>query len=467
MHQSSTERIVAALERWIATAPPGARLPSSRALAAAHGAGPVTVQRAMHALTERGLIESRPGVGTFVRRSAAPAPADYSWQTGALGPAQPGDPVLPHTQRAVAPGTIELHSGYPAPELLPAALVRAAAGRAARSRSALTRAPAAGLPELQDWFAAELGADPASGATHAAREALIVPGSQAALSSVFRSLVGRGGALVIESPSYWGALLAAQQVGVRLVPLPVGAAGPDPAELDRALRESGARAFYAQPTFANPIGGQWGPERGRAVLDVLRTHGAFLIEDDWARDFGIAPPAPPLARADPEGRIVYIRSLTKSLSPAIRVGAVIARGPARERILAALLAETMYVSPLLQATALDVVTSAGWRTHLRSLPETLRERRDALLDALASHAPSALPVAVPQGGLNIWLRLPDGAEAAAVVRACEARGLALAAGEAWFPAEPPGPHLRLNFAGPEPERFADAARTLGAVLAAG
>ncbi|WP_202382859.1 PLP-dependent aminotransferase family protein [Leucobacter chromiireducens] len=466
MQQSSTDRIITELERWISGAAAGAQLPSGRELATRFGAGPVTVQRAMHTLAERGLIESRPGVGTFVRRIRAQTPADYSWQTAALAPGQASTTALPHAQRSVAPGTIELHSGYPVQELLPAGLVRAAAARAARTPDALTRAPAAGLPALQAWFAAELGTDPESGTVHAAREVSIVPGSQSALSSVFRALVGAGGALAIESPSYWGALLAAHQVSVRLIPIASGPAGPDPEELARALHESGARAFYAQPSFANPQGGQWGAERGRVILDVLREHRAFLIEDDWARDFGITPPTPPLARADRDGRVVYIRSLTKSLSPAVRVGAVIARGPARDRILADLVAETMYVSPLLQSIAHDVVTSSGWRTHLRALPELLRHRRDALLDALATHAPAVHVAAVPQGGLNVWAQLPAGTNAQRTVRDCEARGLAVAAGDAWFPAEPPAPHLRLNFAGPEPERYPDAARILGEVLTA-
>ncbi|TDP92589.1 GntR family transcriptional regulator [Leucobacter luti] len=462
MNESSTDRIVAGLRAWIAQSAPGTRLPSSRALAAEYGASPVTVQRAMHTLTGLGLIDTKPGVGTFVRRPPVTHPADYSWQTGALGPAIPAPQALPESQRDVVPGSIELHSGYPCPALLPGPIVQAASVRAARTHHALTRAPAAGVPELQAWFAAEVSAG--SAAPHAARDAIIVPGTQNALGSVFRALVGQGGALVIESPSYWGALLAAAQLGITLVPIATTPAGPDPAELDRALRDSGARAFYAQPTFANPLGGSWSPERGRAILATLREHGAFLIEDDWARDFAIDHAPAPLARDDAEGRVVYVRSLTKSLSPAIRIGAVVARGPARDRILADRAADSMYVSPLLQATALDVVTSSGWRSHLRALPEQLRGRRDLLLASLAKHTPSAHVAALPQGGLNVWLRLPDGVDARATARACASSGVALAAGDAWFPTEPSGPYLRLNFAGPEPERFPEAAAILEGVL---
>jgi DNA-binding transcriptional MocR family regulator len=124
----------------------------------------------------------------------------------------------------------------------------------------------------------------------------------------------------------------------------------------------------------------------------------------------------------------------------------------------------MYVSGLLQAATLDVVTQPGWRTHLRSLRDQLRSRRDLLLDSLREYAPS-VTVEVPVGGLNLWARLPVGSDVDQVVRDCGARGLVIAPGSEWFPAEPAGPYVRLNYSGDNPERFPDAARILGEVLA--
>ena len=105
---------------------------------------------------------------------------------------------------------------------------------------------------------------------------------------------------------------------------------------------------------------------------MVREHGAFLVEDDWAHDFGITTHSVPVASLDDSGHVVYLRSLTKSVSPAIRIAAVIARGPARDRILADRGAESMYVSGVLQAAALDVVTQPGWQTHLRGLRQQLQ-----------------------------------------------------------------------------------------------
>lgn len=464
MQNDSASRIVDALRSWVAAAPPGAQLPSNRALMAEYGASPVTVQRAMRQLGSLGLVESRPGVGTFVRSVRASRPADFGWQTAALGSPRARAIGLSSTQRASVPDAIQLHSGYPSRDLLPERLVRAALVRASRTEAAATRSPAAGLPELQAWFASQIAAaTPAGVAPPAGRDALITAGSQSGLSSIFRALVGAGQPLLVESPTYWGAILAAEQTGVVLVPIPSGPAGPEPEEVDRALGTTGARAFYAQPTFANPTGSQWPEETGEAVLDVVRRRGAFLIEDDWAHDLGIDAEPNPLIRHDHDGHVVYLRSLTKSVSPALRVAAVIARGPARDRILADRAAEAMYVSGLLQAAALDVVTQPGWATHLRSVRQQLRMRRDLLLDSLRSSAPELHIEHVPRGGLNLWARLPDGTEVHQFVRDCEARGVVIAPGTEWFPAEPAGPFVRLNFSTEDPARFPDAARVLGHV----
>lgn len=291
----------------------------------------------------------------------------------------------------------------------------------------------------------------------------MLPGSQSGLSSIFRSLVAPGQPLLMEPPTYWGAILAAQQAGVRVVPVPSGAAGPDPAELARAFEESGARVFYAQPNYANPTGAQWPVALHGQVLEVVRSYGAFVVEDDWAHDFGITTSATPVAAHDDAGHVVYLRSLTKSVSPSIRVAAVIARGPARERILADRGAESMYVSSLLQVAALEVVTQRGWRTHQRGLREQLRARRDLLAAAVQEHVPAA-GVELPPGGPNLWVRLPDGTDVPRLVSDCERAGVIIASGAEWFPAEPAGPFVRLNYAGPNPARFAEGARVIGEAL---
>ncbi|WP_159930474.1 MULTISPECIES: PLP-dependent aminotransferase family protein [Nocardia] len=466
MSNDSSSRLADGIRAWMATAAPGARLPSTRQLATDYAASPVTVQKAIRSLAAEGLIECRPGVGNFVRAPRSTRPQDYGWQTAALGSPRSTLPSVAGALRGAAPDAQELHSGYPEADLLPGRLVRAALIRAARGASATSRTAPAGLHDLRTWFAAELaGLTPAGLAVPTANDVVIVPGSQSGLTSIFRALVAPGQPLLIESPTYWGAILAAHQAGARLVPVPSDADGPDPDELDRFFRESRARALYVQPNYANPTGAQWSPDRAEAVLDLVRAHGAFLVEDDWAHDFGIDTEPRPVAAHDTAGHVVYLRSLTKSMSPAIRIGALVARGPVRDRLLADRSAESMYVSGLLQQAALEVVADPGWKTHLRRLRVQLRERRDLLVASLREHAPRLHVDHVPEGGLHLWARLPDGTDTDRLVRDCETRGVYVASGHEWFPAEPSGPFLRLNFTGPNPNGFPAAARTISAALA--
>ncbi|WP_066587599.1 MULTISPECIES: aminotransferase-like domain-containing protein [Corynebacterium] len=465
MSDSSSSRLAAELRTWVADRAPGTRLPSTRTLARDHRVGPVTVQEALRTLGAEGLIETRPGSGTFVanaHRARRVRPTDYSWQVGALGEVTGRSAATAGVLRPTPVDAVALHNGFPDPDLLPVTAVRQALVRAARSQAAVGTAPRAGLQELRGWFAQELADSTPPGVTPVtATDVTVLPGTQAGLSAIFRAVAGAGEPVVFESPTYWGAVLAAGQAGVRCVPLPGGADGPDPTELDRILTRTGARLFYAQPRFANPTGVVWSPGVRQGVLETLARHSAFLVEDDWARDFPVDAaesndPRPPLASTDDSGRVIYLRSLTKSLSPALRVGAVIARGPVRERILGNVGASAMYVSPVLQAAALDVLGTPAWRSHRRSLPERLAYRRDLLVTAVRSRLPGAVLDRVPSGGLNLWVRLPDTTDLGRLVADCEARGVMVASGDDLFPAEPTGRYLRLNFAGPEPGRYDEA-----------
>jgi DNA-binding transcriptional MocR family regulator len=465
MDNDSSSRIIDGIRAWIQGAAPGAQLPSTRQLVAEYAASPVTVQKALRTLAAAGVVESRPGVGTFVRTPRSTRPPDYGWQTAALGSPRSALPRVAGALRTAPDDAQALHSGYPEPGLLPERLVRAALVRAARGAAATARPPASGLHELRTWFATDVGgATPVDRPAPSASDVVIVPGSQSGLTSTFRALVAPGQPLLLESPTYWGAILAAHQAGVRPVPLASDTQGPDPDQLDRALRETSARALYVQPNYANPTGAQWSLDRSRAVLDVVRHHDAFLVEDDWAHDFGIDTNPRPLAAQDESGHVVYLRSLTKSMSPTIRVGAVVARGPILERLLADRAAESLYVSALLQQAALEVVTDPGWHTHLRRLRSQLRQRRDLLVNSLREHAPDLRVDHIPAGGLHLWARLPDGTDLDRLIRDCESRGAWVAAGNEWFPTEPSAPYLRLNFTGPNPAGYPAAARTIAAAL---
>ena len=464
MFDDSSSRIAQHLRLLAESEQPGSRLPSTRALAKQFGAGPVTVQRALAALVADGIVETRSGEGTFVASRRSASRRDIGWQTAALGPERSGIPATGSTLRMVPHDTIAMHGGYPDDELLPQEPVAAAVRRVSRRAEAFTRPPVAGVPELRRWFVSELAGVEGGAGGWRDSDVVITSGGQAALAATMRAIAAPGEAIVMESPTYWGAIAAARQAGLVIVPVARTGGAPSAVDLDTAFATSGARVFYAQPNYANPTGEQWSAQQRAEVLDVVAAHRAFVVEDDWAHDFGIDTVPRTLVSADENGHVIYLRSLTKSMSSSIRVAAVMARGPVRQRIESALALSDLYVSPILQLAALDVVTRPAWRTSLQRLRRGLGVRRDALLDAL--RAEPSLTATTPPGGLHLWVRLPDvGAgdvptDPDVVAARALARGLSVVAGREWFPAEPTGPYVRLSYAAAGPDRYTEAVEIL-------
>jgi DNA-binding transcriptional MocR family regulator len=452
------------LRDLVAGAAPGTRLPSVRALMARHRTSPVTVQRAIARLTEEGLVEPRPGRGTFVAgrpaSAAAEAAPDLSWQALALGERATDSALLYEHLAVPRPDALALTVGYPDESLQPTGLLASALARAGRRPGAWARVPTEGLERLRAWFALQ------AGGRFRAHDVVVTPGAQAGLATALRVLAAPGAPVLLESPGYLGAIAASRAAGHRIVPVPSDADGIRPDHLAAALRATGARLVVVQPLYANPHGAVLAPDRRAAVLAAVREAGAFLIEDDYARDlaFDGSPPAP-LAADDPDGHVVYLRTLTKSAAPGLRVGAICARGAAGVRLRSARVVDDFFVAGPLQEAALDLVSSPAWRRHRRTVAAVLRERRDVLVGAIGRHLPDARVALVPRGGFTLWVALPDDLDDAAVARAAAREGVVVGPGRAWFPAEPPGPFLRLAFAGAPAEDLERGVAVLGRVAA--
>ncbi len=433
-------RIGSELRARVARLASGALLPSVRELSAEFAASPVTVQRAMAQLAREGLVNSRPGDGTYVaERSREPPRADSSWQLTVLGPA--ADPIANAAFELPVPGTLVLGSGYCDPSLQPLGLLAKAARRAAANARAWDRLAPEGHPELRLWFARDVGGNAR------ADDVVLVAGGQAALAATFRTLVPFGGPILLESPTYFGALSVARALGLKPVPVPLDSQGIRADLLEAAFASSGARALYVQPAFSNPSGVTLSAQRRKEVLEVAERAGAFVIEDDYARDlaFGAAPP-PPLFR-DAGDRVVYIRSLTKSTAPGLRVAGVVAKGPVLGRLRALRATEDFFISGLLQDTALELVNAAGWGNHVLKLRHTLRERRDIAVRALTRHLPAARLSRIPEGGFSLWVELPSGVDDLEFVAAAARAGVSLTPGVPWFAAEKPASFVRISTAG--------------------
>ena len=439
---SSLEQLATALRTAVTRLGPGERLPSTRALVDTHRVSPVTVSRAIGALAAEGLVVTRPGAGTFRAEPVAPAaPVDYGWQTAVLTDREIDTRGLSSAEPIADDTVISLSTGYLHSSLMPLRALGAAAGRAARRPGVWERPTPTGVLGLRTWLARSAGAGVD------ARDVTVTTGGQSAMATVVRAIVAPGETLLVESPSYPGAIAAARAAGIRTVPVPTDGDGVIPEQLADAFGRTRARAVFLQPTYANPAGAVLAPQRRREVLAAARAAGAFIIEDDWARWLGHDDRTPPpLLHDDDDGRVVYLCSLTKKTSQDLRIGAMIARGPVIERLRALRMVDELYVSRIMQETALELVTHPGWDRHLSSLRQSLARRAAATVAGVRTHLPAATLVARPRGGLHAWLRLPEGLDDLSIVQDARRGGVTVMPGRPFFSAEPSAPHLRLTYA---------------------
>jgi DNA-binding transcriptional MocR family regulator len=401
----------------------------------------VTVSRALAMLTAEGLVVTRPGAGTFVaERADRSDTADMSWQAVVLGERSiNADGISPLADPPGADNLISLASGYPHSSLMPTGALSSALNHAARDPSAWDRPPTAGLASLRAWFARSAGPG-----TCDARDVIITSGGQAAITAALRALLRPGEPLLVESPTYPGVLAAARLAGIRVLPVPVDEHGVIPGLLAEAFGRSGARVFYCQPTYHNPTGTVLTEDRRAEVLAIAEAAQAFIIEDDACRWLSHGSRAPrSLLADDHDGRVVYLTSLTKTASPSLRVGALIARGPVASRLHAIRVVDDMFARPL-QEAALHLLTLPGWERHLRELGRELSHRATVLARDLYSFLP-AVRFLPPAGGVHLWARLPAGTDDLEVAGAARQAGVVVMPGQPFFPAEPPAPYLRLTF----------------------
>lgn len=443
MSDSSIRSLTNALRSRAEAMTPGARFPSTREIAAGYRVSPVTVSRALATLSAEGSLKTLPGSGTFIADRLVvdgTEKLDTSWQTVALGDRAIDARAL-QTYLDVNPrGALSLSGGYLHPSLMPIRALTIAAHRVVGRAETWEPPDSRGVSGLRSWFANH------HGSAFAAGDVIVCNGGQSAISAAFRALVPAGATLLVEAPTYPGALAVARAAGIRVVPVPMDDDGISPDLLQEAFESTGARALYVQPTHHNPTGIVMSSGRRREVLDVAAGAGAFVIEDDWARWLGYERTNPPtLISMDGQGRVVYISSLTKPASPSLRLGALVARGPVADRLRSIRIVDDLFVNRLTQEVALELVGSPGWARHVVEVARALLARRDVVLEALGRFAPMLSVPRLPRGGMHLWVSLPDGFDDVAVAASARDHGVLLGAGRSFFATEPPSGHLRLSF----------------------
>ncbi|MFI1103722.1 PLP-dependent aminotransferase family protein [Streptomyces melanogenes] len=386
---------------------PGTRLPPYRSLAADLGLARNTVADAYAELVAEGWLTARQGSGTRVATRAEPVRA-------ARMPKK-----VP--RRATAPAH-NLMQGQPDAGSFPRGAWLSAARRAlhAAPNEAFGPGDPQGRIELRRALAGYLAR--VRGVRTAPERIVICSGFAHALRLLFGGQVLRG-PLAVESYglAFHRSLLAAE--GVRTVPVGLDEGGARVAELTEEAALKGVRAALLTPAHQFPTGGPLHPERRAAVIDWARARGRVILEDDYDGEFRYdREPVGAVQGLDPE-RVVYIGSVSKSLSPAVRLGWMVLPEQLVDPVLAAKGQREAWASVLDQLTLADLIESGAYDRHVRRMRQRYRGRRDQLLAALDEHAPHITAAGIA-AGLHAVLRLPPGTERA-VLKAAAWQGIAL------------------------------------------
>jgi DNA-binding transcriptional MocR family regulator len=454
----------------------GMRLPTERALANELGVNRTTVMNAYNELASEGLIEGHVGRGTLVRRNHYGYGSDEfdehetaSWLLGlpagereALGP----DARL-LSELASAGDRKEIISfapGNPALNLLPAELLSPifADGLLASRQAALGYCPVEGLLSLRRNIAAHMRR---RGMVINAPQILILSGSTQGIGLVGRFLLNPGDEVVVEVPTYLGAIQAFRALNARVIGVPTDSDGMRIDLLESILVRRRPRLIYTLPTFQNPTGAVMSQERRRRLLLLARRYQTPILEDDpYGEVYFEGNPPQPLKAMDTHGQVIYLSTFSKTLAPGLRVAWLVAPEPMIERLTLHKQVFDLNTNAIGQWVVSEVMQRDLLDTHLESIRQVYRSKRDLTLQAIAVHWPGDVRVNHPLGGFHLWCRLPGDLRARTLLREAANDQVAFTIGEPFHVDGGGQQHFRLSYAYPEEEHIEEGVRRIGSAM---
>jgi DNA-binding transcriptional MocR family regulator len=435
---------------------PGDQLPPERDLARAIRISRATVVRAYGELESRGLVRGYVGRGTFVSASPDAGAAPFAWRGKVARAAlQASDSTVRDLMRLVAdPEVLSFAAGAPALDVFPVAAFQQTVTRAiGRDASIWKNGPTEGLLRCRTAIADRFGGTP--------DEVIVVSGAQQGMDLLSRCLIDPGDTVVVDRPTYLGAIQSFRSAGARFVAWDTRRADPD--ELEELLLRYRPKLVYLNPTFQNPTGLTLPARVRREVVALAARYRVPLVEDGAYGELslGAAPPASFLALDERREIVIHLNTFSKTLAPGLRVGWITAARPIVEQLALVKQRVDLHTQNLAQVAVADFLESGGFDAHLVRLRKEHLRRRDAMVAALRAHVPAkAMRFAVPDGGLYIWGRLATTISARAVQHAAAARGVAIVTGEPFY-MDGGGTHeLRICFTAQPAEHAVKAAEAI-------
>lgn len=371
------------------------------------------------------------------------------------------------------PDIISFAGGLPAPEVFPVKEFQEASNRVLEQHGAqaLQYSTTEGYRPLREMIArhTERYSVPVT-----AENILITSGSQQALDFIGRLFINRGDYVVVESPTYLGALQAWNAYGAQYISVPSDEHGMIVDKLEEALRV-GPKFIYILPNFQNPSGSTLALERRKRLILLADQYGVPIIEDDpYGQLRYDGEHLPSVVYLDSQyrndggneysGNVIYLSTFSKLLAPGLRVAWVIAPPEVIRKLVMTKQAADLHTSSINQYVAYEVAKGGFLNEHVKVIRATYKERRDVMLEMMDEMFPAEVKWTRPQGGMFLWSKLPDGVDAAEILKEAVQRKVAFVPGAAFHPNGGGGNTLRINFSYSAPDTIREGITRLGITL---
>ncbi len=373
--------------------------------------------------------------------------------------------MLKVTQR---PEIISFGGGLPAPEFFPTAEIAQCTREIMEGygAKALQYSVTEGIPEMRSWVASHLRER--FGRAISPNDVIVVNGSQQGLDLIGKIFIDPGDHVVLESPSYLGAIQAFDAYEARYLTAAADDDGIIPESLERVLERADPfpKFLYLIANFANPTGRTLARDRREAVVRICERYDLPIVEDDPYGELRFeGEDLPPLSRSSRGSSIYYLGTGSKIVAPGMRVAwLVIADEEVREKVVLAKQGADLHSGTLAQYVFAAYVKMPAFREHVDAIVRCYRERRDAMHATLREFAPSGVTYNRPQGGMFLWARVP-GVDTAALLEVCTRERVVFVPGESFYPARDVHDGMRLNFSNSSVEKIGDGIRRLCRAIA--
>jgi len=432
----------------------GDRLPSIRSLAESLQVNKLTIIEAYSVLEADGIVSARQGSGYFVNSISLQSTKLES----TFSPAQnvtilePGkssfyDMYTPLVQAKTQPGVINLGYGYPHPPKD----INLIARRALRQEN-----PdiffSHDMPQGQLTLCRQIAQMLVQQGLEVFPEDLIITnGSQQGLSLAINYYVKSGDWVIVEAPTYYGAISILENLGAKIIGIPMTAEGINLELLEQYLYSHRPKLIYTISTFHNPTGLTTTQAHRQELLALAEKYECPILEDNAYEGLNFQPVPAPIKALDKNDLVTYLSTFSKTLMPGLRVGYMVVTGKHYQAIIERKLLHDLHTSSISQAIVSEYLASGHYRRHLSRLRPDNLQSRNTMLQALEREFPEEARWTVPTGGLFLWVQLPDDIPIQAIRNEAFAQNVYLACGSAFFPDKQGYPAMRLTFCLPQEE----------------